>query len=265
MRMDSQMRQIAANDRLIVALDVSNEGAAMSLVTKLKSSVTYFKVGLELFMAGGFNIINSIGNAGGQVFLDLKMLDIPETIRKTLHVIATQHQAVAFATIHVLNKGLEEFLENPEIPERLKILVVTVVTGMDEKDWAETGAVKGVDETVSFLTERALSLGCDGVIASGQEAKALRLKHGEDFLIASPGIRPDWCHIPNDDQKRVVTPSEAIKNGVDYLIIGRPICTAPDPLEAARAIYEEIANAQAEIESISSDDSENDPKRKAFG
>ena len=245
---DSQLRKIAPREMLIFAIDVSNDSDAMALVRELKSSVGYFKVGLELFLSGGFNVINKIGNQGGKVFLDLKMLDIPETIQRALQVIAIQHESIAFATIHGLNKGLEEFLEEQGIPERLKILVVTVLTSMDEDDWAGTGATTGVQDTVSVLTDRALRLGCDGVIASGKEARPLREKYGEDFLIVAPAIRPIGTHVENDDQKRISTPREAILNGADYLVVGRPIRDAPDPVEAAQAIQDEIERAVSELE-----------------
>lgn len=262
MRTDSQLRDIAAGERLIFALDVPNDELAMELVRKLTPSVKYFKVGLELFLAGGFQVIDRIGQAGGKVFLDLKMLDIPETIRNALRVIATQHKTIGFATIHVLNTGFEDFLTDSKIPENLKVLVVTVLTSMDDGDWAGTGATTNVQETVAHLTDRALKLGCHGVIASGQEARNLRDSYGEGFLIVAPGIRPVGMHVQNDDQKRTSTPRDAIVNGADYIVVGRPIRNAPDPLEAARAIQAEIEAALKERKSSSSE-SKNGPRLQA--
>jgi orotidine-5'-phosphate decarboxylase len=250
--MDSRLRNIVPNERLIFALDVPDVERAMELVGDLTPSVKYFKVGLELFLAGGFTVIDQIGKAGGKVFLDLKMLDIPATVRNSLQVIASQHRTIAFTTIHVLNKGFEGFLENSSISENLNVLVVTVLTSMDDKDWAETGAERNVQESVSFLTDRALQLGCQGVISSALEARELRDKYGEDFLIVAPGIRPVGTQVENDDQKRTCTPKEAIMNGADYLVVGRPIRDVPDPLEAAQAIQAEIEAALEELESKSS-------------
>lgn len=265
MRMDSRLSKIAPGERLIFALDVPNSGRAMELVRDLRPSVKYFKVGLELFLTGGFEVIDQIGQAGGKVFLDLKMLDIPATIRNALRVIATQHKNIAFATIHVLNKGFGEFLENSNLPEHLKVLVVTVLTHMDDDDWADSGAARNVQDSVSLLTDRALRLGCHGVIASGQEARALRYKYGEDFLIVAPGIRPAGMQVENDDQKRTCSPREAILNGASYLVVGRPIRDAPDPLEAAHAIQAEIEAALEELSSLSSGDSDDNPTPVAVG
>ena len=266
MRMDSRLRNIVSSERLIFALDVPDVERAMELVRDLTPSVGYFKVGLELFLAGGFDVIGKIGSGGGKVFLDLKMLDTPETIRNSLQVIATQHKTIAFATIHVLNKGFEEFLENSNIPDQLKVLVVTVLTSMDNDDWAETGAVRNVQDSVTLLTNRALQLGCHGVISSGHEARKLREDHpGEDFLIVAPAIRPFGMHVENDDQKRVCTPREAILNGADYLVVGRPIRDAPNPLVAAQAIQAEIEAALEELSSLSSDEPDDNPALVATG
>lgn len=264
--MDARLRNIVPSERLIFALDVPDVGRAMELVRDLTPSVKYFKVGLELFLAGGFEVIDQIGQAGGKVFLDLKMLDIPETIRNSLQLIATKHRTIAFATIHVLNKGFEELLANSNIADQLKVLVVTVLTSMDDDDWADTGAAGNVQDSVAILTDRALQLGCHGVIASGQEARYLRDKYGEDFLIVAPGIRPVGKQIENDDQKRTCTPREAIMNGADYLVVGRPIRDAPDgPLEAAQAIQAEIEAALEELSSPSSDESDDNPSLRAAG
>ncbi|MEE8435795.1 MAG: orotidine-5'-phosphate decarboxylase [bacterium] len=249
MSKDALPRDIKASERLIFALDVPNVQDAMALVGELTPTVKYFKVGLELFLSGGFDVIHQIGRAGGKVFLDLKMLDIPATVRNALKVIDTQHETIEFATIHVLNKGFGDILKNSEISERLKILVVTLLTSMDDQDLAETGAGKSVSETVDFLTGRALGLGCHGVIASGLEARSLREKHGEDFLIVTPGIRPSGTEVKNDDQKRVSTPREAILHGADYLVVGRPIRDAEHPLEAAEKIQQEIQSALDELKS----------------
>lgn len=263
MKMKAFRQDIEPNERLIFALDVPHVQDAMALVRELTPTIKHFKVGLELFLAGGFEVIAQIGGAGGKVFLDLKMLDIPATVRNALKVIATQHETVAFATIHVLNKGFGDFLKNSEIPERLKILVVTILTSMDDQDLAETGTGKSIQETVDLLTGRALGLGCHGVIASGQEASSLRKKYGDDFLIVTPGIRPRDIQVEHDDQKRVSTPREAILHGADYLVVGRPIRDASNPLEAAEKIQGEIQSALDRLNSP--ENPENNPPLGATG
>lgn len=249
LKMDAFRRNIKASERLIFALDVPHVPAAMALVGELSPTVKFFKVGLELFLAGGFEVIGQIGRAGGKVFLDLKMLDIPATVSNALNVMATQHEAIEFTTIHVLNKGFEEVLKNSKLPERLKILVVTILTSMDDRDVAETGAGKTVQEAANLLAGRALGLGCHGVISSGLEARSLREAHGEDFLIVTPGIRPSETLVKNDDQKRIVTPRDAILNGADYLVVGRPIRDAENPLVAAEKIQQEIEGALEALKS----------------
>ena len=233
---------IPLQDRLIVALDLP-ESDAIELVGKLQPSVNTFKVGLQLIVSsGGMGVVERLGELGARVFLDLKMFDIPETVIQSLNQIQTRHRHIVFTTIHAFSRGLEGALKFRDASNSLKILVVTLLTSMDHTDLTDIGIEKNVMDFVMAQTRRAADAGCDGVIASGLEAKVIR-KEFENLLIVTPGIRPAWAQVPNDDQKRVTTPREAIINGADYLVIGRPIYRNPlgnDPREAVRRILDEI-------------------------
>lgn len=244
---------IPLQDRLIVALDLP-EPDAIDLARKLLPTVNTFKVGLQLVVSsGGLGVVERLGELGAKVFLDLKMFDIPQTVIRSLNEIQNRHQHIVFTTIHAFNRGLESALKFRDASNRLKILVVTLLTSMDDSDLADIGIAKNVKDFVLAQTRRAADAGCDGLIASGLEAGFIR-KEFEDLLIVTPGIRPEWSHVPNDDQKRVTTPREAIINGSDYLVMGRPIYRNPpndDPGEAARRTLDEIAAAVEERDALS--------------
>ncbi len=244
---------IPIQDRLIVALDMP-ESDAIELARKLLPSVNTFKVGLQLIVSsGGLGVVERLGKLGARVFLDLKMFDIPETVIQSLNEIQTRHQHIVFATIHAFNRGLEGALKFRDASNTLKVLVVTLLTSMDDTDLADIGIEKNVMDFVMAQTKRAADAGCDGVIASGLEAEVIR-KEFEHLLIVTPAIRPAWARVPNDDQKRVTTPREAILNGADYLVIGRPIYRNPlrdDPREAVQRTLDEIAAAVDERDASS--------------
>ena len=242
------MKNIALNERIIFALDFAEPELASQWVRKLDSHVRFFKVGLQLFLAGGWPVVEDILHRGNKVMLDLKFFDIPETVH--LAVQQLQDRGVSFATIH----GNRPIIEAAVIEKRdMKILAVTVLTSFDESDMVEMGFTGSVRDLVLIRARKALELGCDGVVSSALEAEPLRNELGENFLVVTPGIRPGLNRdLEKDDQKRVATAMRAIVNGADHVVIGRPISTALDPVAAVAAIQEEIARG---IESLSSSSS----------
>ena len=226
-------KRIPTKERLIFALDVPSNEQAQALVDTLGESVHFYKLGLELFMAGGYvDMVRSLVDQNKKVMVDLKFFDVPETVRSAVRRV-TKFQAT-FATVH----GNEDILKAAcEEKAALKILAVTVLTSLDQKDLDDLGFRCDVKTLVLSRARRALAVGCDGVISSGLEASALRATLGEQFLIVTPGIRP----VANtDDQKRTVNVEEAFRNGADYIVVGRPIRDAPDPRAASEAIQSRI-------------------------
>jgi orotidine-5'-phosphate decarboxylase len=235
------MKDIPLNERLIFALDVDSDDIAKEWVMRLESHVKFYKVGLQLFLAGWFNVIDWIVKRDHKVMVDLKIFDIPETV--SLAVRKLVGRGVTFATVH----GNEPILEAAVSAKNgVKILAVTLLTSFGQEDMRDMfGREVDIEEFVLTRARRALQAGCDGVISSGLEAKKLRSHLGENFLIVTPGIRPGINRdvMQQDDQKRIVTAMEAIRNGADYIVVGRPISNAPDPLKAAINLQEEIAKA----------------------
>lgn len=233
-------------DRLIFPLDVPNKSEALRFLDLLRGEVGLFKVGLELFMAEGPGLMQDLANALGpsRLFLDLKLHDIPATIHGALRRL---FPGVALTTIHCDQgrKGMQEMVA--ALGGGVKILAVTVLTSLGQEDLLALGYARRYAEDpaqlVMLKAKLAHEAGCHGVVCSGQEAAAVRAARGQDFLIVCPGIRPDWAAVAGDDQKRIVTPYEAIKAGADYLVVGRPIRLAPEPVATARRVVEEIAAA----------------------
>lgn len=219
--------------RLIVALDVPDADAARRLVEKLGDSVWFYKLGLELFMSRGyFELLDWLLARDKQVFADLKFFDVPETVRSAVRQLSGT--GVSFATVHGNDAMLQAAVTEKK---NLKILAVTVLTSLDRGDLDDLGFACDVEALVLSRARRALALGCDGVISSGLEARALRENLDERLLVVTPGIRP----VANvDDQKRVVNVEQAFANGADYIVVGRPVRTAPDPREAAQSIQTTI-------------------------
>ena len=232
-------KNIDVRERLIFALDLPNHKEALEMVEKLDDSVVFYKLGLELFMAGDyFNLIDTLIKKGKKVFVDLKFFDIPKTVGSAVRQL--RDKGASFATVHGNDNILQAAVE--EKGDTLKILAVTVLTSLNRGDLDDLGFDCDVDKLVLSRAKRALQLGCDGVISSGREAKPLRENLGNKLLVITPGIRPvdnDEINFP-DDQKRSVTVENAFLNGADHIVVGRPIKNAPDPYHAAQEIQKTI-------------------------
>lgn len=227
-------KEIANKERLIVALDVATAKEAKSLIETLGDSVQFYKIGLELFMSGEyFELLGWLNTHDKKVFVDLKFFDVPATVGRA--VAQLNGKGVTFATIHGNDSIMRAAAENKG---DVKILAVTVLTSLDRGDLDDLGFDCDVPDLVLSRAKRAIEIGCDGVVASGQEAAQMRTNLGESFMIVTPGIRP----VDNDDdQKRVVTATQAFSNGADYIVVGRPIRDADNPKQAAEALQAEIA------------------------
>lgn len=225
-------KEIPPEDRLIVALDVPEVAAARRLVESLREAAQFYKVGLELFMTGeAFALVDWLRERGAKVFADFKLFDVPETVAAAVRRL--RRRGVTFTTVHGNDAMLEAACR--EKGEELKVLAVTALTSLDRGDLRDLGFEVDVERLVLSRARRALAIGCDGVVSSGLEARALREELGERLLVVTPGIRPVENRA-SDDQKRVVTVEEAFLSGADYIVVGRPIRGAPDPYEAAKAI-----------------------------
>jgi orotidine-5'-phosphate decarboxylase len=225
-------------ERLIVALDVPGAAEARALVERIGDAACFYKIGLELFTAGGyFELLQWLAARGNKVFADLKLYDIPETVRRA--VANLRASGAAFLTVHGQRSILEAAAREKGA---LRILAVTVLTSFDKSDLAEMGPGADVGALVLARARHALETGCDGVIASGLEAPAIRAEFGRRLLVVTPGIRPGGDR-PKDDQKRTVDVAQAFANGADYIVVGRPVRDAPDPRAAAEAIQATIAEA----------------------
>lgn len=235
------MKNIPLNERIIFALDFSDPKEAKEWVRKLESHVKFFKVGLQLFLAGWWPIIEYIVERNNKVMVDLKFFDIPETVGLAMRQL--KDREVTFATIH----GNRPIIEAAVAEKHgVKILAITVLTSFDESDMREMGFNRSVKDLVLIRSRKALKLGCDGIVSSAHEAPALREELGSNFLIVAPGIRPGLnIDIEKDDQKRIATATQAISNGADYVVIGRPISTSPDPLRSVQSIQKEIEKGLA--------------------
>ena len=226
---------IARNERLIVALDVPTPEEARALAESLGDAVGFYKVGLELFSAAGyFELLAWLRARGKKVFADLKLYDIPETVRRAVANVA--RSGASFLTVHGHRSIMEAAVREKGAT---KILAVTVLTSFDERDLAEMGSTRSVEELVLARARGAADTGCDGVIASGLEAKSLKREFNERLLVVTPGIRPAAGRA--DDQKRTVDVAQAFANGADYIVVGRPIRDAADPRAAAQAVQATIA------------------------
>lgn len=227
-------KDIPTSERLILALDVPDVGEARRLVEELDESVSFYKLGLELFMTGNiYGFMDWLHGRGKKTFVDLKFFDVPNTVRSAVRQL--KGHPATFVTVH----GNDEILRAAVAEKNeSKILAVTVLTSLDNADLRDLGFQVDIEQLVLSRARRALQLGCDGVISSGMEAEGLRGELGDNFLIVVPGIRP----IANvDDQKRTVDVEEAFRKGADYIVVGRPIRQAPNPKESARDIQARIS------------------------
>ena len=228
------MTPIPRAERLIVALDVATPNEAKALVERLGDAARFYKVGLELFMAGGyFELLEWLVKRGNKVFVDLKFFDVPETVRRA--VANLRGRGVSFATVHGNQAMMEAAAQEKG---EVKILAVTVLTSLDRGDLDDLGFSCDLERLVLSRARRALQAGCDGVVSSGLEARKLKAEFQDRLLVVTPGIRP----VKNeDDQKRTVDAAQAFANGADYIVVGRPIRSAADPRAAAQAIQRSIA------------------------
>lgn len=229
--------QPSARDRLIVALDLGSVAGAERAAIRLGDAVSFYKIGYELVMAGGLTFAGDLARSGKQVFLDLKLHDIGNTVAR-----ATERAAelgVTFLTVHAFPQTMKAAAE-ARGKSKLKVLAVTVLTSWDDADMKEAGYSLGVRDMVSKRAEQAKAAGVDGLVASAAEAEMLRRQIG-NMLLVTPGIRP--AQAAAGDQKRVVTPADAIRSGADYLVVGRPVTEAAEPRQVAEQIVAEIASA----------------------
>lgn len=235
-----------ADDRLIVALDVSTMDAVKEIVLSLGDSVSFYKVGMELFYAEGAKTIRFLQEHNKQIFLDLKLHDIPNTVAHG--VSSLTRLGASLITLHgqggpvMMKAAVEAARESGETlgVERPKLLAITALTSFDDESWTAIGGQLPISDQVIRLAKLAEECGMDGVVCSALEAKMIREACGDDFLIVTPGIRPSFA--ATDDQKRVATPASALQDGASRLVIGRPITQAENPREAVRLIIEEMEN-----------------------
>jgi len=231
-------QNIASKDRLIFAVDVPDCGRARELVTELGDAVTFYKIGLELMMSGGyFELLAWLLAMDKKVFCDLKFFDIPATVGSAVSQL--KDRGASFVTVHGNQSIMEAAAQNKG--DSLKVLGVTVLTSLDRGDLDDLGFACDIEELVISRARRALEAGCDGVISSGLEVPKLREQIGQKLLVVTPGIRP-VDNKPAGDQKRVVTVETAFANGADHIVVGRPIRDAADPRAAAEAIQVTIAD-----------------------
>ncbi len=233
-----------ADDRLIVALDVHSMADVRTLVEHLEDSVSYYKVGMELFYRVGAEVLSYLHDRDKSVFLDLKLHDIPNTVAEGLCSLMRLHadmlnvhasggyEMMRTAVEKVHEQALQEGIDAP------KLIAVTILTSIGNESWREMGFSQNIREQVVHLACLAKKAGMDGVVASPQEAASIREVCGEEFLIVTPGVRPAGAEI--DDQNRIATPADALRSGATHLVVGRPIRAAADPKSAAEAIIREM-------------------------
>ena len=235
---DEDERDHDPRQRLIVALDVSSAAAAQKIVAAVGDSALTYKVGMQLYTAEGPQVVRDLVASGRRVFLDLKYHDIPNTVGSAVSEAAKL--GVSMLTVHASGsaKMLRAAADAAQAHPGLMVLAVTVLTSMDGSDLQTIGMQGGVADSVVRLARVALANGCQGVVTSAREASKVRAEVGSEFAIVTPGVRPAGSSV--GDQKRVVTPAEAIAAGASHIVVGRPITDADDPAGAARAILGQI-------------------------
>jgi orotidine-5'-phosphate decarboxylase len=232
-----QPANIAARDRLIVALDLPSVAAAEAMIARLGEAVSFYKIGYQLAYAGGLPLVRQLADQGKKVFVDLKLHDIGNTVARGVESVA--RLGATFLTVHAYPQTMKAAVEARG--SNLKILAVTVLTSYDDGDLHAAGYRLSVSDLVEARAQQAQVLGVDGLVSSPEEAAALRKIVGHQMSLVTPGVRP--AGSATGDQKRMMTPGRAIAAGSDYLVIGRPIMEASDPKAAANAIQAEIAQA----------------------
>jgi orotidine-5'-phosphate decarboxylase len=229
---------IAPRDRLIVALDLPDVERAEAMIARLGDSVTFYKIGYQLAYAGGLSLVCPLNDAGKNVFVDLKLHDIGNTVARGVD--SLKALGATFLTVHAYPQTMKAAVE-ARAESSLKILAVTVLTSYDEADLHAAGYRMGVSDLVAERARQAKALGVDGLVCSPEEASALRKIAGPLMSLVTPGVRP--AGTATGDQKRIMTPARAISAGADYLVVGRPVIEAADPKAVAEAIQAEIAQA----------------------
>ena len=227
-----------ARERLIVALDVPSTADAEALVARLGESVKFYKIGYQLAFAGGLSLASALITAGKQIFLDLKLHDIGNTVAKGVESIA--QLGATFLTVHAYPQTMKAAVEGRRA-SKLRLLAVSVLTSYDDADLAAAGYELNVKELAAARAEQARDIGVDGLVCSAEEVTNLRKIVGRSMVLVTPGIRP--AGSAQGDQKRIMTPTQAITAGADYLVVGRPVVEARDPKAAADAIVIEIDQA----------------------
>jgi orotidine-5'-phosphate decarboxylase len=231
-----------AKNRLAVALDFPDAKQALALVNTLGDTCQWFKVGMELYYAAGNSIVQQLRDRGFNVFLDLKLHDIPNTVAGAVR--SATHAGASLLTIHAAGGAamMQAAAEAASAPGSPRLLAVTVLTSMDARELTNIGLTTSPAEQVLRLARLALASGINGMVCSAEEVATLRKETGPNTLLVIPGIRPIGSAI--EDQRRIATPAEAIAHGASMLVVGRPITRAYDPAEAAQAILQEIEHAQ---------------------
>jgi orotidine-5'-phosphate decarboxylase len=228
--------------RLIVALDLPSVAEAEALVVRLGDSVHFYKIGYQLAFAGGIDFARVLASAGKQIFLDLKLHDIGDTVAKGVESVA--RLGASFLTVHAYPQTMHAAVD-ARAASNLRLLAVTVLTSYDDADLAAAGYDFTVPELVGERAAQARDIGIDGLVCSGEEAGLLRSIVGAGMVLVTPGIRPAGAEA--GDQKRIMTPAAAIAAGADHLVVGRPVVAASDPKAAADAIVAEIRRASAAV------------------
>ena len=223
---------------IIVALDVESAAEARALVARLAGHATFYKVGMELYAAAGMDFVRELLGQGKDVFLDLKFYDIPETVKRAVAQVA--RTGVRFLTVHAVGSVMRAAVEGRAAGD-LKLLAVTVLTSFGRADLDELGYNCEVSDLVERRARQAITAGMDGIVASPLEAAALRQIVGASAILVTPGVRS--AGADRGDQQRVATPAEAIRNGADYLVMGRQITRAADPAAELARVLEEMASA----------------------
>ena len=229
-----------ARSRLIVALDLPTIVAAREMVAQLGEAVSFYKVGMELIYAGGLELVRELVADGKEVFVDLKLHDIPNTVEKATAQIAGL--GARFLTIHGFPQTMKAAKRGVS-GSKLQLLAVTVMTSYDDADLVEAGYALNVKALVARRAEQAKAIGIDGLILSPEELKTTRAQLGRDMLLITPGVRPAGADV--GDQKRIMTPAKAILAGADHIVVGRPVTQSTNPKQAAQAIVLDISDALA--------------------